>query len=71
MSRELKKGERVRVTVSSRRRDYLAGEAGEIITGPEFLPRDRRRYYLVRMDRPGHSTTAVFAEDEIEADTGA
>jgi hypothetical protein len=68
MGRELKKGDRVRVTVKSRLKDYLAGEAGEVITGPEFLRGDSRRYYLVVMHKGGKRLPAVFAEDEIEPD---
>ena len=68
MGREFKKGDRVRVTVHSRLRGYESGDAGEVITGPEFLHRDRRRYYLVMMYKGGHLGPAVFAEDEIELD---
>jgi hypothetical protein len=66
MGRELKKGDRVRVTVQSRLKGYESGDAGEVITGPEFLHRDRRRYYLVMVYKRGHLCPAVFAEDEIE-----
>ena len=66
MGREFKKGDRVRVTVHSRLRGYESGDAGEVITGPEFLHRDRRRYYLVMMYKRGHLGPAVFAEEEIE-----
>lgn len=66
----LKKGDRVRVTVRNRLVDYLPGDAGEIVAGPEALPNDRRRYYLVMIRKQGHCMPAVFAEDEIEADAG-
>jgi hypothetical protein len=68
MGREFMKGDRVRVTVRSRLRGYELGDAGEVLTGPEFLPRDRRRYYLVMMFKWGHLSPAVFAEEEIEPD---
>ena len=68
MGREFMKGDRVRVTVRSRLRGYELGDAGEVLTGPEFLPRDRRRYYLVLMSKGGHLCPAVFADHEIKAD---
>ena len=68
MSRELKKGDRVRVTAQSRLKDYQLREVGEVLTGPEYLPRDRLRYYLVMMCKGRHLTPVVFADDEIEAD---
>ena len=66
MGREFKKGDRVRVTVQSRLNGYELGDAEEVLTGSEFLPRDRRRYYLVMMYKGGHLCPTVFAEDEIE-----
>jgi hypothetical protein len=68
MSRTLRIGDRVRVTVRNHLKDYLPGDAGEIVAGPEALPNDRRRYYLVRMPRRGHFSPEVFTEDEIETD---
>jgi hypothetical protein len=56
----------VRVTVQNRQADCLPGQVGEVVAGPEALPGDRRRYYLVRMPRWGHYWPAVFAEEEIE-----
>jgi hypothetical protein len=67
MSRELKKGDRMRVTRKSRLKDYQLGDVGEVLTGPEYLPRDRQRYYLVTIYKR-HLTLVVFSEDEIEAD---
>ena len=64
MGRELKKGDRVRVTVQSRLKGYESGDAGEVITGPEFLHRDRRRYYLVMVYKRGHLCPAVPARDD-------
>jgi hypothetical protein len=66
MSHNLRVGDRVRVTVQNRQAGYLPGEVGEVVAGPEALPGDRRRYYLVRMPRWGHFAPAVFAEGEIE-----
>jgi hypothetical protein len=68
MSRNLRVGDRVRVTVGNRLKDYLPGEGGKIVAGPETVPNDRRRYYLVRMPRWGHYSPVVFAEEEIEPD---
>jgi hypothetical protein len=69
MSRALKAGDSVRVTVRNRLKDYLPGEMGEVLAGPETLPNDRRRYYLVMLYRLGHHLrSAVFADDEIEPD---
>jgi hypothetical protein len=70
MSHNLRVGDRVCVTSRSRQVDHLPGDAGEVVAGPETLPDDRRRYYLVRMHRWGRFWHAVFAEEEIELDVG-
>jgi hypothetical protein len=64
-------GDRVRVTARNLQADYQPGEAGEVVAGPETLPGDRRRYYLVRISRWEHFATSVFAEGEIERDVTA
>jgi hypothetical protein len=66
MSRALKKGDRVRVTDRSRQKDYLPGDSGEIVAGPETLTLGLHIYYLVMMHKQGN--LVVFAEDEIEPD---
>ena len=66
MRRNLLVGDRVRVRARCCQEGYLPGGVGEVVAGPEALPNDWRRYYLVRMPRRGHYWPAVFAEEESE-----
>jgi hypothetical protein len=68
MSRELRKGQRIRVTGRNRLPDYDPGDRGTV-SATYALPTTIERFYVVAMDKdhPAHSG-AVFAEDEIEPD---
>jgi hypothetical protein len=68
MTRELKPGQRVRVTVRNRLARYQPGETGTVLRS-SVSPTTGERHYTVAMDLDGPATSgAVFAEDEIEAD---
>jgi hypothetical protein len=68
MSRELRKGDRVRVTERNRIPDYELGDRGTVLE-ISSLPATGERHYTVTMDKdhPAHPG-AVFTEDEIERD---
>jgi hypothetical protein len=68
MSRELKPGDRVRVTVCNRMSGYQPGDKGtvlrEAISGPSGA-----RYFAVAMDKDDPTKSGVvFTADEIELD---
>jgi hypothetical protein len=68
MSRELKPGQRVRVTVRNRMSGYQPGDKGsvprEVADGPSGT-----HYYVVAMDKDDPTKSGVvFSDDEIEAD---
>jgi hypothetical protein len=68
MSRALKPGQRVRVTVRNRVARYHPGDTGivlrEVADGPSGT-----RYYVVAMDKDDPTKSGVvFSDDEIEAD---
>jgi hypothetical protein len=68
MSRELKPGQRVRVTVRNRVARYQPGDTGTVLRS-SVLATTGQRYYTVAMDIDDPAASgAVFAEDEIEAD---
>ena len=69
MSRELKPGDRVRVTVRNRMYGYHPGDKGtvlrEAVAGPSGA-----RYYVVAMDKDDTTKSGVvFTADEIELDS--
>jgi hypothetical protein len=66
MSRELSKGQRVRVTDKNRIPGYDPGDRGTLAAAYS-VSATGERHYVVAMDKdhPAHSG-AVFAEDEIE-----
>jgi hypothetical protein len=67
-TRELKVGDRVRVTTRNRRETYHAGDKGTVVLGPMNSDGDAH-YYFVSMGKGGTAGTMVlFAEDEIEPD---
>ena len=69
MSRELKPGDRVRVTSRSHTRGYQVGDKGTVLEGPSTQTGAGDPSYVVAMDKDGpSSTTIVFTADEIEAD---
>jgi hypothetical protein len=68
MSRSLKPGESIRVTVRNRMAGYQPGDKGtvmrEVADGPSGT-----RYYVVAMDKDDpQKTGVVFSDDEIEPD---
>jgi hypothetical protein len=67
MIRELKSGDRVRVTIRNRRVAYEAGDKGTVLWAPTVSSTEQR-FYLVSMDKdgPGHGVT--FAPEQIEPD---
>jgi hypothetical protein len=68
MSRELKPGQRVRVTVRNRVARYQPGDTGTVLRS-SVSPATGERYYTVAMDIDDPAATGVvFAEHEIEAD---
>jgi hypothetical protein len=71
MSRELSKGQRVRVTDKNRIPGYAPGDRGTV-TAAYSVPASGERHYIVAMDKdhPAHSG-AVFTEDEIEPEDGS
>ena len=69
MSRELKPGDRVRVTVRNRMPGYQPGDKGTVMRETEVGP-SRQRYYTVAMDKDDPAKGGVvFRFDEIEPDT--
>ena len=68
MSRELKPGDRVRVTAANRVPGYRAGNRGTVLRAVAGEPGDARSY-LVAVDTDASARTGtLFAEDEIELD---
>jgi hypothetical protein len=66
MNRQLKQGDRVRVTVANRKRGYQPGETGTVTHAPN-VPVHEEPYYIVAMDKDGPASTAVvFTAEEIE-----
>jgi hypothetical protein len=69
MNRELKMGDRVRVTARSRVKSYQPGDKGVVLEGPTVYDGAGDTSYVVAMDKDGPgSTSAVFSADDIEAD---
>ena len=68
MSRQLKPGQRVRVTVRSRAARYQPGDTGTVLRS-SVSATTGERFYTVAMDMDDPAASgAVFAEGEIEAD---
>jgi hypothetical protein len=67
MTRELKPGQRVRVTVRNRVARYQPGETGTVLRSSVSVTGKRSYTVAMDMDDPAASG-AVFAEGEIEAD---
>jgi hypothetical protein len=69
MNRELKMGDRVRVTPGSRVKGYQPGDKGVVLEGPTVYAGASDTSYVVAMDKDGPgSTSTVFSADEIEPD---
>jgi hypothetical protein len=65
MTKQPQPGDRVRVTTRTAVPDYLPGDEGTVLRGPE--PSDGGvPAYLVAMDYPAGKGVVLFAEDEIE-----
>jgi hypothetical protein len=68
MSRPLKPGDRVRVTLHNRLAGYQPGDKGTVAR-LSMSAATGERYYTVTMDKgEPDSTGVIFAEDEIEPD---
>jgi hypothetical protein len=68
MTRELKPGQRVRVTVRNRVAHYQPGDTGTVLRS-SVSPTTGKRHYTVAMDMDDPAASgAIFAEGEIEAD---
>ena len=67
MSRQLKPGQRVRVTLRSRAARYQPGDTGTVLRSSVSVTGERSYTVAMDMDDPAASG-AVFAEGEIEAD---
>jgi hypothetical protein len=67
MSRQLKPGQRVRVTLRSRAARYQPGDTGTVLRSSVSVMGERSYTVAMDMDDPAASG-AVFAEGEIEAD---
>lgn len=66
--RELKRGDRVRVTVRGRMHGYEAGDKGMVLRALAAGP-SGALYYLVAMDKDDPTKTGVvFTDEEIELD---
>jgi hypothetical protein len=67
MARKPRPGDRVRVTTWTGMPDYLPGDKGTVLTGPEpaggGVPA-----YLVAMDEAAGKGVVLFTEDEIVVD---
>ena len=68
MSRELRVGDRMRMSARSRVEDYPPGEKGVVRGGPKNSARSGVVYYLVAMDKDSPGQTTVFNAEEIEPD---
>ena len=67
MSRQLKPGQRVRVTVRNRVTRYQPGDTGTVLRSSVSATGERSYTVAMDLDDPAGSG-AVFAEGEIEAD---
>jgi hypothetical protein len=68
MSRPLKPGDRVRVTLHNRLAGYQPGDKGTVVR-LSVSAATGERYYTVAMDKDDPTASgAVFTEGEIEAD---
>jgi hypothetical protein len=65
MSRELKPGERVRVTSANAMPDYQRGDSGTVLQGP-FPSAMGGQYYIVQMDKDPANLQVTFLMEEIE-----
>jgi hypothetical protein len=65
MSREIKTGDRVRVTQGSRMPTFRAGDKGTVTSGPHVYV-SGAVYYLVTMDERPRADPIIFLADEIE-----
>ena len=70
MRHEYRVGDRVRVTTGSLARGYLPGCCGTVLAGKEASVHGWEWYY-VRMDGEAIGTWALFAAEEVEAETDA
>ena len=68
MSRELRVGDRMRMSLRSRVQDYPPGEKGVVRGGPKNSARSGVVYYLVAMDKDDSGQTTIFNAEEIEPD---
>ncbi len=69
MSRELKMGDRVRVTARSRVKGYQPGDKGVVLEGPTVYAGAGDTSYVVAMGKDGPGVTStIFSADEIESD---
>ena len=67
MAKKPQPGDRVRVTTRTAGPDYLPGDKGTVLRGPE--PSDGGGpAYLVAMDYSTGKGVVLFTEDEIEVD---
>lgn len=69
MKRELKSGDRVRVSVRSKVPGHQPGDTGTVVWGP-ILRNGSKPYYIVAMDHDTAATTTIFHIDEIEPEHG-
>jgi hypothetical protein len=68
MRRELRVGDRMRMSVRSRVEDYPPGAKGVVRGGPKDSARSGVVYYLVSMDKDDPGQTTIFNAEEIEPD---
>jgi hypothetical protein len=67
MSRELKRGDRVRVRRPIR--EYQVGDKGTVLNGPTTYAGAAEKFYVVTMDKDGPGATSiVFTTEDIEPD---
>ena len=67
MAKKAQPGDRVRVTTRTAVPDYLPGDKGTVLRGPE-LSDGGVPAYLVAMDYSAGKGVVLFTEDEIEVD---
>lgn len=68
-TRELKIGDRARVTARCRMSGYSPGDKGTVLEGPVGYAGASDQSYVVAMDKDGPgSTTAIFGAGDIEPD---
>jgi hypothetical protein len=69
MFHDLKVGDRVRLTVSYRGKDYRPGDQGTVSGVPKPPPGGAATHYHVSMDKRGpEGTSVIFAAGDIEPD---